>query len=161
MPGIVGEGWDPPPAVRDRCEFHWFHVVPGNCLVLCVLSQAPSWYVGHFEGKRMKRCDGPTCEMCGRGVGRQLRYVFAAVETSTRQNGLMEVSKSVAELLRSWSARNLGFRGMVLQFEKVTSSKNSRMDVKYVDREPPVWASEVEAVDVLEALESTWERLGG
>lgn len=161
MPGIVGEGWEPPPAVRERCEFHWFHVVPGSCVVLVVLSQSPSWYVGHFEKGRMRKCDGPQCAMCAQGCGRQLRYVFGAVEISTRQNGLVEVSKSVAELLRDWSGRNGGFRGMMLQLEKSTKSKHSRMDVKFLDRNPPVWVSELQSVDVLEALENTWNRQTG
>jgi len=161
MAGIAGEGWDPPTAVRDRCEFHWFHVTPGNVIVVVVLSQAPVWYVGHFEKGRMRRCDGPGCEMCAQGLGRQLRYVFCAVEISTRQNGLMEVSKSVAELLRDWSARNGGFRGMVLQVEKASKSKHSRMEVRFLDRNPPSWASEVQAVDILEALENTWSRQAG
>jgi len=161
MQGLVGDGWDPPDAVRERCEFHWFHVVPGTVLVVCVLSGAPAWYVGHFEKGRMKKCEGPTCSMCAQGIGRQLRYVFGCVEVSTRQNGLVEVSKSVAELLREWAARKCGFRGMVLQLEKATKSKHSRMEVKYVDRDPPSWASELEPINVLEALESTWDRLSG
>jgi hypothetical protein len=161
MPGIVGDGWDPPAAVRDRCEFHWFHVSPGSVLVIVVLSAAPSWYVGHFDAGRMRRCEGPVCALCAKGVGRQLRYVFSCVEISTHQNGVVEVSKSVAELLREWAARKCGFRGMVLQLEKATKSKHSRMEVKYIDRDAPVWASEVEAVDVLEALEATWERMSG
>jgi len=108
MSESVGTGWDVPAGVKDRCEFHWFHVQRDGCLVVVILSSAPAWYVGHFDKGRMRRCDGHECRMCAAGSGRQLRYVLAAVDYQTRQNGVIEVSKSVAELIRSWSARGAG-----------------------------------------------------
>jgi hypothetical protein len=159
MSAIAGQGWDPPQPILDRCRFHWFHVDPATALVLCVLSEAPSWYVGHFENHRMRKCDGPGCGMCDRGVGKQIRYVLSAVETSTHQNGVIEVSQSVVELLRSWTARTGKLRGMMIELTKATKAKQSRMVVRYLDSSPPGWASQVQPIDVLEALEATWDRI--
>jgi len=155
----LGDGWDPPQAIVDRVEFHWFHVDPGRSLVLGILSTAPMWYVGHFEGGRMRQCSGTGCLSCLKGVGAQIRYVFSAVELTTRQVGVIEVSKSVAELIRSWEARNGSLRGMVLEFQKVSRSKQSRMDVGYIAECWPSWCVTVAPLDLRDVLSNTWGRM--
>jgi hypothetical protein len=157
----VGEGWDPPPSVRDRVEFHWFHVSPGRALVLCVLSGQPLWYVGHFDSGRMQPCLPEHCGLCARGVGKQLRYVVSSVELSSKQIGVLEMSKTVAELLRSWSSRNGGLHGMVIELQRATRSKHSRMECSYLDELPPGWALAMEGLDLKEVLSRTWERQEG
>jgi len=125
-----------------------------------MLSKVPLWYVGHFDGGRMKVCSGPVCDCCERGVGKQLRYVACGVEPTSRQLGVIEFSKPVAELLRDWSRRNGGFRGMMVEFTKATKSKHSRMEVKYIDAVATPFCLAVEPYDLGEVMRLTWERLG-
>jgi len=155
-----GVGWDVPAAVADACEFHWWHIRPGRVQVLTMLSRVPLWYVGHFDAGRMKACGGPTCECCGRGVGKQLRYVACAMDPCTRQIGVIELSRPVAELLRDWSSRAGGFRGMTIEFSKASKSKHSRMEVRFCDVPPSPFAMSQKPYDLAEVIRLTWGRLG-
>jgi hypothetical protein len=155
----LGEGWDVPSVVKDEVEFHWFHVAPGRALVLCVLSTSPVWYVGHFENGRMGKCSGDGCPSCARGVGKQIRYVLSVVDVSTHQLGVIELSQSVADLVRAFSDRHGVMRGMVLDFTKAARSKHSRMEVSYIDQVAPGWCTTMEGLDLREVLGSTWERI--
>ena len=157
----VGEGWEPPAAVRDAVEFHWFHVQPGRAVVLCVLSGQPLWYVGHFQNGRMGPCRPAGCESCAKGIGRQLRYVVSCVELSSRQLGVLEVSSSVAELLKQWSLSAGGLRGLIVEIEKASRSKHSRMEASWVHETPPAWVMAMAPLDLKEVLARTWERIEG
>lgn len=153
-----GEGWDVPKTVRDVVDFHWFKVRPGKSLRVGVLSVKPLWYVGHFQDGRMRKCPGEGCELCRVGLGSQLRYVFGAWDCEAEVCGIMEISKSIAQLIQSWVARNGGFRGMLLEFRKGSSKKQSRTEVNFVEiAEPPVWLK-YPAPDLKLCLERTWAR---
>jgi hypothetical protein len=160
MAELTGPGWDLPAEVREAVDFHWFHVVPGRSLVLTVLSDAPVWYVGHYQGRRMRRCMGESCELCAQGLGSQVRYVLGAVEVATRTVGVIEMGKSNALLVRSWAGRNGGLRGMTLELSKSSSHKQSRMELLYIDRPAAPWISGLKAPDLAAALHRTWERMG-
>jgi len=80
------------------------------------------------------------------------------VEITTRQIGILDVGKSVADMLREWTGRKGCFRGMMLEFTKASRSKHSRMEVHYIDRPEPSWMVTMQPVNLLEALESTWDR---
>jgi hypothetical protein len=157
----VGEGWDVPFEVKDRVAFHWFHVVPGSRLLLVMLSLRPLWYVGHFDKGRMDRCIGDGCVKCQLGVGKQLRYVISCAEMTTKRIGVIEISESVAALLKQWAVPNGGARGLILEFSKATKSKHSRMEIARIDEHPPAWAMAMEALDLHEVLANTWDRLTG
>lgn len=157
----VGSGWDLPAEVRDQVDFHWFHVVPGRSLRLVILSGAPLWYVGHFVKGRMRKCSGEGCGFCELGIGSQVRYVFGGVEPTTRTVGVVEVGKSVAQLMRSWADRVGGLRWMQVEFQKVSAAKQSRMEVQLVSENPPHWSKALECPDLAQALFRTWERQGG
>lgn len=154
----VGRGWDPPDEVRDRVEFHWFHVVPGRSLLLCMLSTEPLWYVGHFEKGRMRPCLGAGCEPCTRGVGTQLRYVVSAVEVTTKQLGVIEMSKSVALAVKDFASSNGGLHGLLVEFVKSARSKHSRMECMFLNEHAPGWAFAMQGLDLAEVLARTWER---
>jgi hypothetical protein len=156
----VGEGWDVPADVKDRVQFHWFHVSPGGALLLVVLSNAPVWYIGHFRQGRMQPCDRNGCESCAAGIGRQVRYVMCAVEVTTHQVGVLEISESVANLVREWSVPHNGSRGLMVELRKATKAKNSRMVVELVKEHPPAWALALQPLDLHEVLSKTWEKIG-
>lgn len=156
-----GEGWDVPVEVRDRVQFHWFHVAPGQCLVLVVLSNKPLWYVGHFRSGRMQPCERNGCQSCAAGIGRQIRFVVSCVEITTKRMGVLEVSESVGQLIRSWAQARDGSRGLILELRKATRSKHSRMEVERIDEHPPAWALAMEPLDLQEVVARTWEKISG
>jgi hypothetical protein len=153
-----GEGWDPPKDIKDEVEFHWFKLGKGRRLLLGVLSPRPLWYVGHFHERRMRKCEGAECRLCALGVGKQLRFVFGAVEVSTGLVGIMEVGSSVAAQLKDWVARTGCFRGMLVEMSKPSSSKHSRTELEYKElADPPVWLKHP-APDLAVCLRRTWAR---
>jgi hypothetical protein len=154
----IGSGWDVPSDVKDRVEFHWFHVPVTGSLVLGVLSPAPTWYVGHFDGKRMQECTGKGCDLCTKGMGTQLRYVVSCVDISTHQVGVFEFGASVSMLIQQWSS-GLGYlRGLTIEIGRASKSKHSRMEVKLIREAPLAWVLATNPLDLIEVLERTWER---
>jgi len=155
----IGDGWSPPSEVRDRVNFHWFHVVPGTSLVVMFLSLRPVWFVGHFSQGRMLRCTGDGCRRCEMGIGRQIRYIISAVELGTKRIGVIEISESVSRLIQQWAAANEGARGLIVEMRKATRSKHSRMEVSLVHERAPAWAMALEGLDLREVLLRTWDRV--
>jgi hypothetical protein len=154
----VGAGWEVPTDVRDRVEFHWFHVPKSGALVLAILSQVPVWYVGHFDSGRMKECGGIGCDLCSKGIGRQLRYVVSAVDISTKQVGVFEFGSSVSLLIKQW-ASGLGYlHGMIIEVTRASKSKHSRMEISLIREHPMSWVMSLEGLPLEEVLERTWER---
>lgn len=156
---MQGEGWDLPDGVQPWSTFHWFKVGARQGLSVVVLSSAPFWYVGHYYSDRMWPCTAPGCPVCEDGVGRQVRYCFAVVETGTRRVGLLEVSESIGQVIRSWTPRNEGLRGMSLFFTRHSHSIKSRMEVEFVEQEQVAWWRELEVPDPKVALELTWSKM--
>ena len=154
----VGSGWEVPNEIRDRVEFHWFHVPTNGALVLCILSAAPVWYVGHFEKGRMRQCLGKGCEMCSKGLGTQLRYVVSCIDISTRQVGVLEFGQSVAMLIKQWSTGFGYMRGMIIEISRAHKNKHSRMEVNLIKEHPPAFCLSTEPLDLEEVLERTWDR---
>lgn len=155
----VGEGWDVPAEVRDHVQFHWFHVTPGSTLLLVLLSIRPLWFVGHFVSGRMLQCTGDSCARCAAGTGRQIRYIVSAVEPSTKRLGVIELSESVARLIREWAIPNEGARGLIVEFGKASKSKHSRLEVSLIREVPPSWCLSMQPLDLHEVLARTWERI--
>jgi len=155
---LSGNGWSPPPSVRDVVEFHWFHVPVGGAAVLCVLSAEPVWYVGHFSGGRMRRCRGDLCRHCVEGVGRQIRYVISAVDMASRVLGVIELGSAAMSAIRDRALARGVLRGMVIELARAARSKHGRLDVSVIDETAPSWATCMEALDCHFVLERTWER---
>lgn len=154
----VGSGWDVPMEIRDRVEFHWFHVPVSGSLVLAILSNAPSWYVGHFDKGRMRQCTGKGCDLCAKGLGTQLRYLVSAVDISTHQVGVFEFGVSVSLLIKQWSS-GLGYlHGLVVEIMRAAKSKHSRMEISLIREAPLAWVMATPPLDLNEVLERTWER---
>jgi len=159
MPGKrFGKGWSPPQEVVDNVEFHWWHVPAGGSLLLCCLSEQPSWYVGHFDRGRMRICAGAGCDLCALGVGRQLRFVLCAAEVTTRRVGVLEVGSSVGYSLRDRALGNGGLRGTIVELSKASRSKHGRMEVHFVDQHPGAALLCLEPLDLAVVLEQTWRR---
>lgn len=156
----IGEGWELPVESAPWSQFHWFRVSPRSALVVVLLSEEVVWYTGHFLEGRMNPCQGKGCELCKTGIGGQVRYVLPVAEVSTRRVGLLEVSRGIGQLVRSWIARHEGLRGMVLELSKHSLSKQSRTDVAYIDRPVPPWYLDLEVPDVRKALFLTWRKAG-
>jgi len=154
-----GSGWELPEGVDPWSSFHWFKVGARTGLDLVMLSSEPAWYVGHYYQSRMWPCSGSSCGLCEDGVGRQVRFVFAVVEVSSRRVGLLEVSESVGRLIRDWIPRHQGLRGMHLYFGRHSSSVKSRMEVEYADEFDVAWWADLEVPDIKVALELTWTKM--
>lgn len=156
----VGDGWELPPGSEPWSDFHWFQVSTKGSLNLVILSTGACWYTGHFVGGRMCPCSGSGCELCSAGVGSQVRYVFAVAETSTRRVGLFEVARGNGQLIRDWSERCGGLRGMRLEVEKHSRSSQSRTEVRYVEAPCDPWYLGLAVPDVQLALYLTWHKAG-
>lgn len=155
-----GLGWDVPAEVRGDLEFRWWRVSGNRVLVLVMLSDSPLWYRGHFYKGRMVPCFGEGCKLCADGVGAQLRYVVAAAETSTHRSGLLEVGNTVALELRDLDVRHQGLRGMVVEISKHSFSRQSRMELRYIEREEEQWWKEIDFPDIKTALYLGWQKAG-
>jgi len=155
----VGEGWDVPAETRDHVRFHWFHVAPASSLVVVVLSHRPLWFVGHFVKGRMLKCSGEVCAWCAAGVGRQVRYVVSVAELHTRRVGVIELSESIAQLLKEWSCANGGSHGLMVELRKAGRSKHCRMDLTQIREPCPLWAQGMDGLDLREVLLRTWDRV--
>lgn len=156
----IGEGWELPAEADPWSQFHWFRVSPRSALVVVLLAEQVLWYTGHFIEGRMNPCQGKGCELCRAGTGGQVRYVLPVAEVSTRRVGLLEVSRGIGELVKSWMPKNDGLRGMVIELSKHSLSKQSRTDVVYVERSIAPWFLECEVPDVRKALFLTWRKAG-
>lgn len=156
----TGQGWDVPPEVRGDIEFRWWKVYGNRNLTLVMLSEQPLWYRGHYYRHRMVPCFGDGCKLCAENVGGQLRYVVAAAEITTHRSGLLEVGDTVAKDLRDIAIRHNGMKGMIVEISKHTFSKQSRMEVSYIDREEPPWWREIDAPDIQKALYLGWQKAG-
>lgn len=167
---LVGRGFDVPDVVRESVEWHWFHVAPGGMLELVVLSTEPVWYVGHFVGGRMQRCGGDDCRLCAEEFGRQIRYVVAVGEISTRQVGLVELGRENGLLLAEWCKPRVqraldgmrgvsGLRGMVIELSRAGKSKHAPLRMTLQQVAPPGWYERRTGPDLQEALRRTWERM--
>lgn len=155
-----GEGWDVPQDVKGDLEFRWWRVAGNRVLVLLCLSDSPVWYRGHFFKGRMVPCAGAGCRLCADGVGAQLRYVVAAAEVATHRSGLLEVGHTVALELRDLAVHHGGMRGMVLEISKHSFSRQSRMEVRPIDREEEPWWREIDYPDPKAALYFGWQKAG-
>lgn len=155
-----GLGWDVPQDVRGDLEYRWWRVSGNRVLVLLVLSEAPHWYRGHFYRGRMIPCLGEGCKVCAEKVGAQLRFVVAAADVGTHRSGLLEVGNTVALELRDLAVRHDGLKGLVVEISKHSFSRQSRMELKYVDREEPPWWREIDVPDIELALWLTWQKSG-
>lgn len=154
-----GEGWDLPEGIEPWSTFHWFKIGARQGLDCVILSERPFWYVGHFHDNRMWPCGKPQCSLCEEGVGGQARYVFSVVCTTSRRVGLLEVSQSVAQVIRSWIERAGGLRGMHVFFGRHSHSIKSRMEVDFVEGELIPWFRDLEVPDPAEAMELTWSKM--
>ena len=103
-------------------------------------------------------CSGSGCELCSAGVGAQLRFVFAVAERSTRRVGLIEFGKGNGQLIRDWSERAGGLRGVCLEVEKHSRSNQSRTEVRYVEAPCEPWYLGLAVPDVQLALYLTWHK---
>lgn len=156
----IGEGWEIPAGAEPWSSFHWFQASTRGVLDFVLLGDGPFWYTGHYSGKRMFPCSGEGCGFCEEGIGSQLRYVFAVVETSSRRAGLIEFGKSNGLLIRDWMGRNNGLRGMRIEVAKASKNPQSRTSVSYVSQPLEPWYLGMEVPDVALALYLTWHKAG-
>lgn len=154
----LGEGWDPPKGIVGNPDFHWFKVPSRGSLILVMLGKGPVWYTGHFTDGRMWPCSGKDCELCRRAIGAQLRYVVACVEPISRKVGMIEVGRNHGLQLRDWIDRAGGWIGMMVEFAKHSTARQSRTEMVYVDQAPPAWIYELQAPDIARALILTWRK---
>jgi len=153
-------GWDPPEGVAGWSDFHWWKVPAGRVLQLIILSDVPLGYSGHFLKGRMQPCQGEDCQACHEGTGAQLRYLFAAVEPTTRRVGIWDTSRAVAQELRDRMIARGGLRGMWLVLSHHSHSKQSRTEIEGVESALPGWFADMESPDVTRALVETWRKAG-
>ena len=156
----IYKGFDIPAEMDTIGDFRWWKLGGNKVLKLVIASHEPVFYRGHYVGKRMYPCNGDNCAWCAKRLGAQVRCVLAAAEMDTNQMGLIEVGRSVALEIIDLVGRHGQLRGMGIELSRVSYSRQSRMEVDYVDREFGKWWYELPIPDVTKALEMTWKRQG-
>lgn len=151
------ESWDVPD-IGSSVGYTWYHVPAGGSLYVVVLSDRPTWYVGHYVGGRMLRCVGANCAWCDRGVGRQIRCVLCVAESSTHRVGVIELSQSVGLLVRDWGYARGTMRGLQVEFSRVGRSKHSRIEAICLSDVEPSWSRSLQSLDVREVLDDNLRR---
>jgi hypothetical protein len=159
MPG-PWDGWEPPEGTAGWSDFHWWKVPSGRVLQLIILSERPLGYSGHFLKGRMCPCYGEDCQTCHQGIGAQLRYMFAAVEPSTRRVGIWDCGRSVALEVRAASEARGSLRGLWLCIGHYSRSKQSRTEIEVVRDPLPFWFETLDGPDCTRALIETWRKAG-
>lgn len=153
----VGEGFEVPQEHCPSSDWTWFKVKPGHVLCLVLTSAAPCWYVGHFHNRRMVPCLGESCELCSRGVGGQVRYVFGCMEPLTQRKGLIELGRQAALQIKDHVPASDGLRGMTIAITRYSNSKLSRLEIDFPDREAPAELWDIPEPNLRRALVSTWQ----
>jgi hypothetical protein len=104
-------------------------------------------------------CAGSGCELCSTGIGGQVRYVFAVAETQTRRVGLIEFGRSNGLLIRDWSGRHGGLRGLHMCVRKHSKSTQSRTEIQYLEDTVDPWYLGLICPDPQLALYLTWHKM--
>lgn len=155
---LVGEGFELPIEVRDQVDFHWYHCPPGGSLNFILLPAKPVWYVAHWRNGRMIPCEGEDCKLCAMETGKQIRYVFAVAEITTRRPGLIELGKTNALLIRDWGGMD-GFPNFAtFEVHRPGRTKNSRIDIRRIEENVWPWCTKIAPPDPYRALQATWSR---
>lgn len=154
----ITRGWEIPSEDQVYSDFHWFHVPARGSLVLVVVGESVVTYVGHYVDGRMWPCVGDGCELCGRGLGRQARFVFPVAEPLSRRVGLLELGRGNGLQLRDWAGRNGGLKGLSFEVGKEGTSRQSRTVIHYIDQPQPISTVELPVPDPFKALYFTWRR---
>ncbi len=157
---MIGGGWDPPPASAGTEDFRWFHISGVRPLIAVVTCELPIWYRGHYHGNRMQPCTGEACDLCAMAVGSQVRFVFSLADCSQRAHGLLETGSGIAQEIRDLAARSGHLKGLMVEIQKHTLSRKSRMEVQEVLGDPGEFWKELPAIDLGEALRATWSKAG-
>lgn len=154
----VGNGFDLPEGNEGWSDWTWFHArsaVPSRFTILC---SSPVNYAGHFAKGRMVPCVGESCPMCNKGLGTQARYVFSVVEWETRRVGLLELGRGHALQVRDWGSEAGSVRGVSIELQRSSHSKQSRIEMTFVSDSTPLFFQHLEGPDLARAVKSTWHR---
>jgi hypothetical protein len=154
----VNSGFGLPEGNDGWTDWTWFHARHGMSTSFTILCMAPVNYAGHFSKGRMVPCAGEDCPLCARGLGSQARYVFSVVEWSTRRVGLLELGRGHALQIQDWIPANGSLRGLSIELERSSHSKQSRVDMRLVGDSTPLFFQHLEGPDLARAVKSTWQR---
>jgi hypothetical protein len=154
----VGTGFGLPEGSDGWTDWTWFHAKASVAQRFTILCSAPANYSGHYRKGRMVPCVGDACPLCAAGIGAQARYVVSVVDWETRRVGLFEMGRGHAVCLQDWAESNGGLRGLTVEVQRVSQSKQSRMDVRLVTDPVPLYFQHLQGPDVARAVRSTWER---
>lgn len=154
----ISQGFGLPEGNDGWSDWTWFHARASAPQRFTILCEVPANYAGHFRKGRMVPCLGDACPLCAMGLGAQARYVVSVVEWESRRIGLFEVGRGHAVCLNDWASSQGGLRGLSIEIQRVSHSKQARMDVRLVTDEEPIWFKHLEGPDVVKALASTFQR---
>lgn len=154
----INAGFGLPEGNDGWTDWTWFHARASAPQRFTVLCREPVNYAGHFKKGRMVPCLGEGCPLCAMGLGSQARYVVSVVEWESKRVGLFEVGRGHALCIADWAAGAGGLRGLSFEVQRVSHSKQARMDVRLVTDEAPLYFHHLEGPDLAKALASTFKR---
>ena len=96
--------------------------------------------------------------MCAKGLGTQARYVFSVVEWQSRRVGLLELGRGHALVVQEWIPEGGSLRGVSIELQRSSHSKQSRIDMAFVSDSTPLFFQHIEGPDLARAVKSTWQR---
>jgi hypothetical protein len=158
MQPIVADGFGLPEGNDGWTDWTWFHARSAQATRFTILCLSPVNYAGHFSKGRMVPCAGEDCPLCAKGLGTQARYVFSVVEWETRRVGLLELGRGHALQIQDWIPQGGGLRGLSIELQRSSHSKQSRVDMSFVSDATPLFFQHLEGPDLVRAVKSTWSR---
>jgi len=139
--------------------FQWLHIRSGERVGIIFSDQQPLWYYGHWMKGRMWPCDGPDCELCPMGVGKQRRWVFAIGVPTTMKTYLWEVSETIAGEIRGIMERFDSMLNVRVIVRREEGSNRGRLILSDPVYDPAQRASSMKFPDIGIGVQLTWQAM--
>lgn len=126
---MIKEGWDALRESKEQDKIHFAKILPKVRNEFLILNSAPLFYDGHFHHGKMIRCDGPGCQICNQGIGKQGRYAFGVYEYRTGWRCVLELSTKQAETIFNNYLVGDDARFLKITIERISQAKTSNLRI--------------------------------
>lgn len=144
---------------RGSTKGHIFiHIPEGGELRLSFLGHSPTRYEGHWIGKGLKPCIGQSCRICSRGIGTQLRFVFAVLDVDIGHVGLFEIGERTAYRLKRIVDERGYMRGLTCRFWKAGGHQRGGIEIEEINFTGDSEDSLPDDLEIGKILEEIWAK---
>jgi hypothetical protein len=108
----------------------WMKIPARNTVTVVILSEKPVKYAGHWRGKGMAFCTGPTCLLCARQILPTTRYAFSVYLPDADTRALLDLPASATRDISSVAEQTGFLRGLMFTLHKEGQRVNGKIKVK-------------------------------